>query len=170
MLLNCGVGEDSTHGHHQTVNDEIRLILFFAAKDGDSLYSQQKQDRELTVAQIMISPNGRGGWTPLRPLRGLQETRVATREESGVLAPDSPVHGIFQARVLEWGAIAFPNRFPDDARGCQCPFVFCLHPHYLRIGVWASRSYQERIGKSWSFGMWHNPRGYVSTTSSGLSP
>ena len=32
-----------------------------------------------------LSPNGRGGWTPLRPLRGLQETRVATREESGVL-------------------------------------------------------------------------------------
>ena len=32
-----------------------------------------------------ISPNGRGGWTPLRPLRGFQETRVATREESGVL-------------------------------------------------------------------------------------
>ena len=38
--------------------------------------------------------------------------------------------------------------FPDDARGCQCPFVLCLHPHYLRIGVWASPSYQERIGKS----------------------
>ena len=37
------------------VNDEIRLILFFAAKDGDALYSQQKQDRELTVAQIMNS-------------------------------------------------------------------------------------------------------------------
>ena len=33
----------------------------------------------------VLSPNGRGGWTPLRPLRGLQETRVATREESGVL-------------------------------------------------------------------------------------
>ena len=35
------------------VNKEIRLILFFAAKDGDTLYSQQKQDQELTVAQIM---------------------------------------------------------------------------------------------------------------------
>ena len=35
------------------VNDEIRLIIFFAAKDGEALYSQQKQDRELTVAQIM---------------------------------------------------------------------------------------------------------------------
>ena len=30
------------------VNTEIRLIIFFAAKDGDALYSQQKQDRELT--------------------------------------------------------------------------------------------------------------------------
>ena len=47
--------EDSTHGHHQMVNTEIRLIIFFAAKDGKVLYSQQKQDRELTVAQIMNS-------------------------------------------------------------------------------------------------------------------
>ena len=47
--------EDATHGHHQMVNTEIRLIVFFAAKDGEALYSQQKQDRELTVAQIMNS-------------------------------------------------------------------------------------------------------------------
>ena len=37
------------------VNTEIRLIIFFAAKDGETLYSQQKQDQELTVAQIMNS-------------------------------------------------------------------------------------------------------------------
>ena len=37
------------------VNTEIRLIIFFAAKDGEVLYSQQKQDQELTVAQIMNS-------------------------------------------------------------------------------------------------------------------
>ena len=37
------------------VNTEIRLIIFFAAKDGEALYSQQKQDREWTVAQIMKS-------------------------------------------------------------------------------------------------------------------
>ena len=47
--------EDSTHGHHQMVNTEIRLIIFFAAKDGEALYSQQKQDQEMTVAQIMNS-------------------------------------------------------------------------------------------------------------------
>ena len=35
------------------VNPEIRLIIFFAAKDGEILYSQQKQDQELTVAQIV---------------------------------------------------------------------------------------------------------------------
>ena len=42
------------HGHHQMVNTKIRLIIFFVAIDGD-LYSQQKQDQELTVAQIMNS-------------------------------------------------------------------------------------------------------------------
>ena len=39
------------------VNTEIRLIIFFAAKDGEALHSQQKQDWELTVAQIMNPPN-----------------------------------------------------------------------------------------------------------------
>ena len=47
--------EDSIHGHHQMVNTEIRLIIFFAAKVGEALYSQQKQDQELTVARIMSS-------------------------------------------------------------------------------------------------------------------
>ena len=37
------------------VNTEIRLIIFFAPKDGEALYSQQKHDPELTVAQIMNS-------------------------------------------------------------------------------------------------------------------
>ena len=37
------------------VNTQIRLIIFFAAKDGEALYSQQKQDWEWTVAQIMNS-------------------------------------------------------------------------------------------------------------------
>ena len=35
------------------VNTEIRLIIFFAAKDGEVLYSQQKEDWELTMAQTM---------------------------------------------------------------------------------------------------------------------
>ena len=47
--------ENSTHGHHHMVNTEIRLIIFFAAKDGEALYSQQKHDQGLTVAQIINS-------------------------------------------------------------------------------------------------------------------
>ena len=39
--------------HHQRVNTKMILIIFFAAKDGEALYSQQNQDLELTVAQIM---------------------------------------------------------------------------------------------------------------------
>ena len=56
--------EKTTHGDHQMVNTKIRLITFFAAKDGEALYSQQKQDRELTVAQIMNSllPNSDLNW------------------------------------------------------------------------------------------------------------
>ena len=37
------------------VNTEIRLIIVFEAKDGKALYSQQKQDQEVTVARIMNS-------------------------------------------------------------------------------------------------------------------
>ena len=46
------------------VNTEIRLIRFIVAKDGEALYSQQKQDQKLTVAQIMNSllPNSDLNW------------------------------------------------------------------------------------------------------------
>ena len=45
----------TTHRHHQIVNTKISLIMFFAAKDGETLCSQQKQDLQLTVAPIMSS-------------------------------------------------------------------------------------------------------------------
>ena len=46
--------EDSTHGHHQIVNTEIRWIIFLAAEDGETLHSQQKQDWDLTVAKFRL--------------------------------------------------------------------------------------------------------------------
>ena len=42
------------------VNIEIRLIILFAAKDGEALYSQQKQDWELTVEERVLGPNRTG--------------------------------------------------------------------------------------------------------------
>ena len=42
-----------TRGHHKMVNIEIRLIMFIAAKDGEALYSQQKQDRELIMNSLL---------------------------------------------------------------------------------------------------------------------
>ena len=61
-----------------------------------------------------------------------------------------------------------PRGIPDDARGCQCPFEWYLHPQgCLRRGVRASGSYPERSGKSGSFGMWHNPRGSSRISSGG---
>ena len=51
--------DDFTYEHRQMVNIKVRLITFFVAKDGEALYSQQKQDQELTAAQIMnfLLPN-----------------------------------------------------------------------------------------------------------------
>ena len=55
------------------VNTEIRMIISFAAKDGEALYSQQKQDLELTVAQIMNSllktSDLKKVWKTTRPFR-----------------------------------------------------------------------------------------------------
>ena len=52
---------DSTHGHHQMVNTKIRLIIFFAAKNGEVLYSQKIKtgswlwsDHELLIAKFRL--------------------------------------------------------------------------------------------------------------------
>ena len=46
------------------VNTEIRLIIFFAAENGESMHSQQKQDQELIMAEIMkfLLPNSDLNW------------------------------------------------------------------------------------------------------------
>ena len=49
------VGHNWPAGHHQMVNTKIRLIIFFAAKNVEALYSQQNQDWELTMAKNMNS-------------------------------------------------------------------------------------------------------------------
>ena len=45
--------DDFTHGHHQMVNTNIKLIIFFVAKDGEAVYSQHKQNLKLIAAQII---------------------------------------------------------------------------------------------------------------------
>ena len=45
--------EDPTHARHHMVNTKTRLIIFFAAKDGEALYSEKKQDWGLIVVQII---------------------------------------------------------------------------------------------------------------------
>ena len=75
MPFNCGVGEDSIHGHHQMVNTEIRLIIFFAAEDGEAIYSQQKtrqgadcgSDHELLITKFRLKLKKVGKTT--RPFR-----------------------------------------------------------------------------------------------------
>ena len=66
----------STHGHNQMVNTKIKLIIFFAAEDGNTLYSQQKKKRlgtdcgsdyELLIAKFRLKLKNVGKTT--RPFR-----------------------------------------------------------------------------------------------------
>ena len=52
------------------VNTKIRLIIFFVAENGEALYSQQKQDLELTVAQIISFLNFRLKWKRVAKITG----------------------------------------------------------------------------------------------------
>ena len=49
------IRDNSTHGYHQMVNTKIRLTIFFTPKDEEVLYSQQKQEQVMAVAQTMNS-------------------------------------------------------------------------------------------------------------------
>ena len=71
-------------------------------------------------------PNGRGGWTPLRPLRGLQENRVATREDSGVLGFPSR-RGLTPRGSLECNPEipAFPGFLNDGVSGLSARSILC---------------------------------------------
>ena len=59
------------------VGSEIRLIIFFAAEDGEALYSQQKQDLELTVVEIMSSLLQNSGLN----LKKVEKTTIPFRYE-----------------------------------------------------------------------------------------
>ena len=67
------------------VNTEIRLIIFFAAKDVEALYSQQKQDQELTVAQIMNS------FLPNSDLKSVEKTTRSFRYDLNQIPYDYTV-------------------------------------------------------------------------------
>ena len=55
MPFSNNTRDNSTPGQHQMVSTEIVLIIFFAVEDEAALYIQQKQELELTVAQIISS-------------------------------------------------------------------------------------------------------------------
>ena len=86
-----------------------------------------------------------------------QESQVSSRLRKGVLLASRVAQGVSgPSSSCVWN----PRVFPDNARGCQCPFVLCLHPQgCLRRGFRASVSYEERTRKSRSFSIWHHPRG-----------
>jgi len=100
------------------VNTEISLIIFFAAKNGEALSNQQKQDQGLTVAQIMNSllPNSDWNWrkwrkqldhsdmTKIKPLwlsSGRNKYIQGIRSDRVLEEPWLEVHDIVQEAVIK---------------------------------------------------------------------
>ena len=116
-------------------NIEIKLIIFFAAKDGEALYSQQKQDRELTVAQIMNS------LLPNSDLKKLGKTTRPFRYDLNQSPYAEEVRNRFQGLDLI-------DRVPDELWMEVCDIVQETdqdHPHgkemqKSKMAVWGSRT------------------------------
>ena len=112
----------------------------------------------------LISRRGRNLSLPLRfGLLPQGPCTVGTGESGLVLSENgTPLASrVVQGVSGPWSSCVWKLRvFPDKSRGCQCPFVLCLHPEgCLRRGVRASGSYPEQTWRSGLFGMWHHPRG-----------
>ena len=114
--------------HHQKVNTKIRLIIFFVAEDGealccyvasvvsDSVRPHRRQPTRLPHPWDSPGKNTGVGCHFLLQCRKVKsESEVAQscqtlRDPMDCSPPGSSAHGIFQARVLEWGAIAFSEK------------------------------------------------------------
>ena len=84
------------------VNTEIRSIIFFAAKDREALYSQQKQDQELTVAQIMNSLLPNSDWNWRKQGRPLDHSGITKIKSLMIIQwNDKYIQGITSDRVPE---------------------------------------------------------------------
>ena len=57
------------------------------------------------------------------------------RDSMGYSLPGSSVHGIFQARVLEWGAIAFSESQSSQTLKAQGPKRECPREEEKAAGV-----------------------------------
>ena len=144
------------------VNSKIRLIIFFATKDGEALYSQQKQDwswlwlRSSTpYCQIRLKLKKVGKTT--RPFRcDLNQipydytVKVKVAQFSSTLCDPIvyTVHGI----ILEW--VAFPSSRDFSTQGSNPGFPHCRrilyqwsHKGSPRILEWVS--YPFSSGSSW---------------------
>ena len=129
------------------VNTKIRLIIFFAAKDGEALCTQQKQDQELTVAQIMNSLLPK--WSEVA------QSCPTICNPMDCSLPGSCVHGIFQAIVLEWIAITFSRGSYRPREDDQPRQHIKKQRHYFASKGLSSQSYGFSNSHVWMWELDH---------------
>ena len=160
----------STEGRHAVGQDvgggEERLCgvqsLVPPPQPDTTSFSQQRR-RSTTKSTRVLSPNGRGGWTPLRPLMGLQETCVAPgwpqlrsglpfgpRSQASLQKAQGP--GVSKATL--WVKAQHEGALPPPCIVRKDPRV----PH-TNTGVGSLSLLQGIFPTQGSFGLWPHPRG-----------
>ena len=88
--------------------------------DQSWVFIGRKEESESEVAQSCATPSDPMDCSlPCSSIHGIFQARVL---EWGAIAPGSSVHGILQARILEWVAIPFSRRYyqPRDQTPVSC--------------------------------------------------
>ena len=119
------------------VNTKIRLIIIFAAKDGEVLYGQQNQDQELTgsdhelfIVKFRLKLKKVGKNTRPFSYASCTVSHSVVSDSCDPIEgslPGSSVHGILQARILKWVAISFSRGSSQPRDGTQVSCVGRLY-------------------------------------------
>ena len=145
--------DDSTHGHHQMVNNEIRLIIFFAAKDGEALSVQFSSVQSLSCVRLFATP-----WS--------QHARLPCPSPTpGVHSDSCPssqwCHPTISSSVVPFSSC--PQSLPASE---SFPMSQLFTWGGQSTGVSALASFLPKKSQGWSSSEW---TGWISLQSKGLS-
>ena len=148
------------------VNTKIRWVILFAAKDGEALYSQQKQDRKQTVAQISSVQFSHSGMSDSLQPHEPQHAKPPGPSPTPRVYPNSCPSSQWCHPTISSFVVPFSSRLQSCPASGSFPMSQFFTSGGQRIGVSASESIFPMNTQDWFPLEW---TGWTSLLSKGLS-